>query len=186
MARKAVTASILAGAALAMLGAAFASKPLYDVFCRVTGFGGTTQRAQAGAPVVLAREITVRFDANVSGLPLDFAPLQRAARLRVGDTGLAFYKVVNRGREPVTAVATYNVTPHKAGPYFTKLECFCFEDMVIAPGASLELPVAFYVDPQIAGDRQADDLSAITLSYTFVAPKGRRQAEALGARTPEG
>ncbi len=160
-------------AAFAMLGLAFASKPLYDTFCRVTGFGGETRVASDAAPVTLAREVSVRFDSNVEpGLPFRFEPVEVARPLRLGESALAFYRVTNLSDQTVRAVATYNVTPHKAGPYFAKLECFCFQEQDFAPGETLDLPVVFFVDPALHDDRALDDVRAITLSYTFFQASG--------------
>ena len=167
-----LTVLLCAGAASAMLGLAFASKPLYDAFCRVTGFGGTTQRSDVGADAELDRVVTVRFDATTNpALPLVFEPLETAVDLTVGRNALAFYRVTNTSDRPVRAIATYNVTPHKAGPYFVKMECFCFQDQTFAPGASVDLPVVFFIDPAIAEERRLDDLNTVTLSYTFFPSK---------------
>ncbi|MEQ1491333.1 MAG: cytochrome c oxidase assembly protein [Terricaulis sp.] len=161
--------AIIAGAVvLGMTGMAFAAVPLYKAFCRVTGYGGTTQEAQAAPEQILERRIEVRFDANHSpDLPVEFSPKQASERLRIGETGLAFYRVRNTSNEPVVARATYNVTPHVAGQYFAKLECFCFTDRVIAPGAEVDLPVVFFVDPAIVNDPDTADINTLTLSYTF-------------------
>ncbi|GIU67176.1 cytochrome c oxidase assembly protein CtaG [Candidatus Phycosocius spiralis] len=155
---------------LAMLGASYAAVPLYQLFCQVTGYGGTTQVATAAASTVLSRTIQVRFDANVApGVPWSFKPEKPVVSLKLGENGLAFYTVKNESDRPVTAVATYNVTPHKVGPYFQKLECFCFQDRTLQPGESMELPVIFYVDPALATDRNVDEVTEVTLSYTFFA-----------------
>jgi cytochrome c oxidase assembly protein subunit 11 len=155
---------------LAMLGASYAAVPLYQLFCQVTGYGGTTQVATAAASQVLSRTIQVRFDANVApGVPWSFKPEKPVVELKLGENGLAFYTVKNESDRPVTAVATYNVTPHKVGPYFQKLECFCFQDRTLQPGESMELPVIFYVDPSLATDRNVDEVTEVTLSYTFFA-----------------
>ncbi len=161
--------ALMSGAAAAgMLALAFASKPLYDTFCRVTGFGGTTQVAGEASTMMLDRPISVRFDSNVDRrIPLRFAPTETARTLRVGENALTFYNVTNIGDEPVRAVASYNVAPFKAGPYFTKLQCFCFEDQVFQPGETVEMAVVFYVDPTIADNSHLDDVREITLSYTF-------------------
>lgn len=161
--------ALIAGAVVAgMTGMAFAAVPLYDAFCKVTGYGGTTQEAQAAPTQILDQRIEVRFDANTSpDLPVEFAPKQHAETLRIGETGLAFYRVRNTSNEPVVARATYNVTPHVAGQYFAKLECFCFTDRVIAPGAEADLPVVFFVDPEIVSDPDTAEITTLTLSYTF-------------------
>jgi cytochrome c oxidase assembly protein subunit 11 len=151
-----------------MTSLAFAAVPLYDAFCKITGYGGTTQDASAAPSQILERRIQVRFDANTApDLPVEFAPKQLSETLRIGETGLAFYRVRNLSNEPVTARATYNVTPHVAGQYFAKLECFCFQDRVLAPGEEAELPVVFFVDPELASDPDTAEIGTLTLSYTF-------------------
>jgi cytochrome c oxidase assembly protein subunit 11 len=166
--RMAWTAGIAAAIVLGMTGMAFAAVPLYEAFCRVTGYGGTTQEASAAPAQPLGRRIEVRFDSNVSpNLPVAFTPSQRTETLRIGETGLAFYRVRNLSDETLVARATYNVTPHIAGQYFAKLECFCFTDRTLAPGEEAELPVVFFVDPEMVDDPDTRDLSTITLSYTF-------------------
>ena len=135
--RARLTVMLCAGGAAVMLAAAFASKPLYDTFCRVTGFGGETRRADTGADRMLDRTVTVRFDANIArGLPVEFEPGQGAQTAQVGGNNLAHYRITNLSSRPISTVATYNVSPHKAGPYFSKLECFCFQDLTLAPGES--------------------------------------------------
>jgi cytochrome c oxidase assembly protein subunit 11 len=162
------TALIAAAVVLGMTGMAFAAVPLYDAFCKVTGYGGTTQEATDAPSQILNRRIEVRFDANTApDLPVEFAPKQNAQTLRIGETGLAFYRVRNTSNEAVVARATYNVTPHVAGQYFAKLECFCFTDRVIAPGAEADLPVVFFVDPEIVSDPDTAEIGTLTLSYTF-------------------
>jgi cytochrome c oxidase assembly protein subunit 11 len=166
--RMAWTAGVAAAVVLAMTGLAFAAVPLYDAFCKITGYGGTTQEARAAPTEILDRRIEVRFDANISpDLPVEFEPKQRQQSLRIGETGLAFYRVRNTSSEPVVARATYNVAPHVAGQYFAKLECFCFTDRVIAPGAEADLPVVFFVDPEIVSDPDTAEIGTLTLSYTF-------------------
>jgi cytochrome c oxidase assembly protein subunit 11 len=166
--RMARTAAAVVAVVVAMTGLAFAAVPLYDAFCRVTGFGGTTQEANAGPGRVLEREINVRFDANVApGLPIEFTPKQTSERLRIGQTAVAFYRIRNTSDAPIVAHATYNVTPHLGGSYFNKLECFCFQDRTLAPGEEAELPVVFFVDPAIMDDPDAREIGTLTLSYTF-------------------
>lgn len=168
MRRKAITAAIVAATVAGMTGLAFAAVPLYEAFCRVTGFGGTTQTATAAPGVVLDREIEVRFDANVApGLAIEFTPKQNAQTLRIGETGLAFYRIRNLSQAPVTARALYNVAPHISGGYFMKIECFCFTDRVLGPGEEADLPVIYFIDPEIVNNPDTADLSTITLSYTF-------------------
>ena len=147
---------------------AYASVPLYQLFCQVTGFGGTTQVAKTQSDTVLDRPVTVRFNADVNpALPWSFRPEQREVHLKVGEQGLAFYRAVNNGSEPVVGTATYNVTPQKAGLYFSKIQCFCFTEQVLQPGESMDMPVTFFVDPAIADDPNMNDVRTITLSYTF-------------------
>ncbi|MCC5995304.1 MAG: cytochrome c oxidase assembly protein [Oceanicaulis sp.] len=180
--RNARVAVICASIVTGMVGLAYASVPLYDLFCRVTGYGGTTQVAQFDAGQILEREVTVRFDASrARDFPLEFEPLQRSMRVRVGETALAFYRVTNTTSEPVTGVASYNVAPFKTGPYFAKLECFCFTDQTIAPGETLDMPVIFFVDPLMDEERLMDDVQTITLSYTFWRSGDSRAWEAADA-----
>lgn len=163
-----VTAAIVTAVVAGMVGMAFAAVPLYEAFCRITGYGGTTQVAVQAPSTVLDQPIEIRFDANhAPDLPVEFAPKQRTETLRIGETGLAFYRVRNTSSEPVTAVATYNVTPHSAGQYFAKVECFCFQDRILQPGEEADLPVIFFVDPEIVSDPETADIESITLSYTF-------------------
>lgn len=152
---------------MGMLTLALASKPLYDAFCRVTGFGGTTRVATAAPDQILEREVTVRFDANVSGLPLLFKADQASHTVRLGQHALAFYDVTNTSDQAVVAIAGYNVAPHKTGPYFNKLECFCFDERVFPPGETKKLPVVFFVSPDMEGETLLEDVTTITLSYTF-------------------
>jgi cytochrome c oxidase assembly protein subunit 11 len=162
------TAFWAAAIPVAMLGMAFAAVPLYDLFCRVTGFGGTTQVATGGPGRVLERQVEVRFDANhPPDVPVEFKAEKRAISLRLGDSGLAFYTLTNLSKEPITLKATYNVAPHKSAIYFQKIQCFCFEDMTVQPGEALKLPVIFFVSPELAEDIDTREVQEITLSYTF-------------------
>ena len=164
----AFTAKILIAVAVAMLGLGFASKPLYDTFCKVTGYGGTTKQAQTNESEILDREITVYFDSNVAGgLPWDFKQEQTKMTVKVGQSGLAYYRVVNTSDRAITGTATYNVTPIKAAPFFVKTECFCFTEQTIEPGQEVSFPVLFHVDSQIDEEDRLDDVRDITLSYTF-------------------
>lgn len=168
--------------AVLMIGAAYAAVPLYDLFCRVTGFGGTTQVAEAAPGAVSARTITVRFDASLNRrLPWAFDAPQEAVRLPVGESGLAFYHARNKTDRTITGTATYNVTPEKAGLYFSKIDCFCFTEQVLEPGQSVDMPVSFFIDPDILTDREMDDVKTITLSYTFFEAASEASA---GASTP--
>ena len=150
-----------------MVGAAYAAVPLYRAFCQLTGFDGTVRKADAAPTQVLERTITIRFDANVRSLPWDFQPDQVSQEVRIGDTGLAFFRVTNNGKTPITGRATYGVTPEQAGPYFQKLECFCFTEQTVQPGATMEFPVVYFVDPRYATDPETRGGQEITLSYTF-------------------
>jgi cytochrome c oxidase assembly protein subunit 11 len=152
-----------------MGGLAFASVPLYRIFCQVTGYGGTTQRAAVDADVaVLDREITVRFDANTApGLAWKFYPEQRSITLKLGEVARINYFAENRTQQPLTGSATFNVTPHALGAYFNKIECFCFTKTEVGPGEKLKMPVVFFVDPAVIDLEEADGVSTLTLSYTF-------------------
>ncbi len=166
--RRTLTALVLAGCAAGMVGLSFASVPLYRLFCQVTGYGGTTQVAEAAPGAVGARVFTVRFNADVGqGMPGRFRPAQREITVRAGESALAFYGASNPSDEIVAGSATYNVTPQKAGLYFNKIACFCFDEQVLAPGESAEMPVSFFIDPEIENDRNLDEVTTITLSYTF-------------------
>lgn len=151
-----------------MVGASFAAVPLYDLFCRVTGYGGTTSVAAGPAEAVADRWITVSFDANIAaGMAWEFRPEQRSMRLRVGETALAFYEAYNPTDEPLAGQAGYNVAPFSAGVYFDKIECFCFTMQVLGPGERIDMPVSFYVDPAMLDDFEARGVTEITLSYTM-------------------
>lgn len=164
------TALVGAGIVATMVGVVAVSPTLYQVFCQVTGYGGTTQRSDSASQTVLDRTITVRFDANTDpGLPWAFHPKQTAMTVQVGETGVAYYESRNRADRPITGMATFNVTPLKAGIYFQKVHCFCFDEQTLAPGERVDMPVQFFVDPEIAADENMDDVQTITLSYTFFA-----------------
>jgi len=161
-------AIVAGGVAMGMVGVAYAAVPLYQIFCQVTGFGGTTQRADASPEQILDQKITVTFDANVnSSLNWEFKPVQHSQTIRIGEQSLAFYKVVNSSREPVTGTATFNVTPVGAGAYFSKIECFCFTEQTLKPGETVDMPVSYFVDPDIVNDPDMKSVTTITLSYTF-------------------
>lgn len=151
-----------------MVGMAYASVPLYDLFCRVTGFGGTTQTSEALPGEVLDRQVTVRFNADTNrNLSWDFGPEANAIEVNLGQQGLIAYKAENTGRAPSAGTAVYNVTPPKVGKYFSKIQCFCFDRQVLQPGEEVDMPVMFYVDPALHDDPYMDDVQTITLSYTF-------------------
>ena len=147
---------------------AWASVPLYDLFCRVTGFGGATVTAAENTGTALDETVEIRFDASLErGMPWEFRPEQRTMRVRLGETNLAFYRASNPTDRPVAGSASFNVAPFSAGAYFTKIDCFCFEEQVLQPGQSADMPVTFYVDPAILDDADASRVPTITLSYTF-------------------
>ncbi len=167
--RNARTATVLSAVVLAMIGLSFASVPLYRIFCQVTGFGGTTQVAEA-LPTATAsqRVMEVRFNADVDpSLPWRFQPLERAVSVRVGEPGLVYFRATNLSEQAITGTATFNVTPMKTGEYFTKVACFCFEEQRLEPGQTVDMAVSFYIDPEILDDRNVEEVKAITLSYTF-------------------
>ena len=152
----------------AMLGVSYAAVPLYELFCRVTGYGGTTQRVEQFSDEILDRTITVRFDANVSGgLNWDFRPVEREVQLRIGETGQVSYQSMNSGSKASWGQATFNVTPQSAGVYFNKIDCFCFTETELEPGETLDMPVVFFVDPAIVESLETKNINTITLSYTF-------------------
>ncbi|MEO9573445.1 MAG: cytochrome c oxidase assembly protein [Tateyamaria sp.] len=151
-----------------MGGLAWASVPFYDWFCRVTGFGGTTGVSEVASDEILEQTIKVRFDASLErSMPWEFKPVVREMELRIGETGLAFYEAYNPTDRPIAGSASYNVAPYEAGGFFSKIDCFCFEEQVLAPGERVQMPVTFYVDPEIVTDRDAKYVHSITLSYTF-------------------
>lgn len=151
-----------------MGGLAWASVPFYDWFCRVTGFGGTPGQVAGAAGEVLDQTIKVRFDGSLNeDMPWEFKPVVNEMELRIGETGLAFYEAYNPTDHPVAGQASYNVTPYAAGAFFEKIECFCFTEQVLAPGERVQMPVSFFVDPEIVEDRDAKYVHTITLSYTF-------------------
>ena len=166
--RHSILALSLVGLVAGMVGLSFASVPLYRMFCQVTGYGGTPQRAEKAPGEVLDRTITIRFDGNVDhSLPWTFAPVQQTMDVKIGETALAFFKASNNSSVPVSGRAIFNVAPELAGRYFTKIECFCFKQQTLAAGQTVEMPVTFFVDPKIVEDEDTKDISEITLSYTF-------------------
>ena len=163
-----VTALALAGLVIGMVGLSYAAVPLYDLFCRATGYGGTTNVATETPSQISDREMKVRFNADVNrDLPWRFRPVQNSVTVRVGQPALIFYRVENTSDQPIVGTATYNVTPLAVGEYFSKMDCFCFTEQVLQPGESVELPVSFFVDPSILDDPQMDKINTLTLSYTF-------------------
>lgn len=164
--RRAVLACL---GALSVMGAITAASPtLYTMFCKATGYNGTTQRANTNANKVLDRTITVRFDSNVApGLPWTFEPEATKMDLKIGETGLAFFRATNNSDKPVKGQASYNVTPEILGAYFNKIQCFCFNEQTLQPHQTVEMPVTFFVDPKMIDDQDTAHLSEVTLSYVF-------------------
>ncbi len=181
------TAFWAAFGALAMLGLGFAAVPLYRLFCQVTGFGGTTQKAdlaEAASVQVAGTKISVRFDSNTDpGLPWKFSPMQVTQEMPIGSRMMAFYRAENLSDKPVTGVASFNVQPELAGLYFKKVHCFCFNQQTLQPGESFEMPVQYYVDPAILKDPEAARIKQITLSYTFHTSADQSQAVKVAAKT---
>jgi cytochrome c oxidase assembly protein subunit 11 len=166
-----------------MVGAAYAAVPLYNWFCKTTGFGGTTQVSENAPDHVLGRTLTIRFDSNVApGLPWRFQPEQNQIQVRIGEVATVHYKVINEAACDVSGQASYNVSPPTVGGYFNKINCFCFTEQRLKAGETREMAVVFYIDPSIANDRDQNDLSTITLSYTFYR---QRESERPIAEAPE-
>lgn len=167
---------------MGMTGASFAAVPLYRMFCQVTGFDGTVKRAEKAPDVQLDKTVLIRFDTNVRNLPMTFRAEQVTQRVRIGETGMAFFDVTNTSDKPIRAKAGYNVVPERAGPYFQKLQCFCFDEQIIQPGETMKFPVQYFVAPEMATDRESRGVTEITLSYTFY-PTDQFQQAANGAQT---
>jgi len=180
--RNARLAWTLAAAVGGMLALAYAASPLYDMFCRATGFGGTPQVAQQGERPILSRTVNVRFDSNVdANLPWRFTPLEREVKVKLGEERLVHYRVTNVSQRPIVGTSTYNVTPETSGAWFNKLQCFCFTEQLLLPGQSVDMPVVFFVDPEMDKDRRYDNVRTITLSYTFFEAKTERAKTLLGS-----
>lgn len=164
-----------------MFALAFGSVPLYRLFCQKTGYGGTLQLATERPSRIENRLLTIRFNADVHrDLPWEFKPLQSSIKVYAGETGLAFYRVKNLSSQPLTGIAIYNVTPDKAGAYFNKIHCFCFEEQIIKPHEEVDMPVQFFIDPDIVGNPDCRDIKTITLSYTFFNVKDPNLSQFLG------
>ena len=183
MNRKNLIAIVCVVAVMAMTGAAFAAVPLYRIFCQVTGFDGTVSRADAAPEKVLDETVLIRFDTNVRDLPMVFRAEQVSQRVRIGETGIAFFDVTNTSDRPIHATAAYNVVPERAGPYFQKLQCFCFDGQIIPAGETVKFPVQYFVAPEIATDRESRGVRQITLSYTFYPTKGEQDGANGAAAT---
>ena len=172
--------------ALAMVGAAFAAVPLYTMFCKLTGFGGTPLVGTSAPDEVLARSVNVRFDTNVApGLSWSFRAETAAVDARLGETQTVFFRVKNEGRDAATGISSFNVQPDQAAAFFVKMKCFCFEEQTLQPGETMDFPVVFYIDPEITKNRDLDAIGAMTLSYTYFASKnGQPMASVQGATKP--
>lgn len=168
-------AILFAAASIAMVGLSYGSVPLYQIFCQVTGFGGTTQVSDLTTnslnitdEVKENRVITIHFSGDVSDtMPWKFQPVQQEIKLMVGETALAFYTAENPTDKPIVGISTYNVNPQQAGIYFNKIQCFCFEEQRLKPHETIDMPVFFYIDPEFLEDPKMSDIDSITLSYTF-------------------
>ena len=162
------TALQLVGVAVVMAALSFAAVPFYDWFCRVSGFGGTVVTSASAPGEVLDRKIKVRFDASLAAdMPWRFKPMQLEMEVRIGEVGMAFYEAHNPTDHKVAGTASYNVTPYSAGGYFTKIDCFCFQQQVLGPGETVQMPVTFFIDPAMVKDLEGKYVNEITLSYTF-------------------
>jgi cytochrome c oxidase assembly protein subunit 11 len=169
---------------MAMVGLTAASVPIYDLFCKVTGYGGTPQRVDAASGHQSDVVVNVSFNADTApDMPWVFRPAQRSVKVRLGEETLIFYTAENRSKQPVAGTATFNVTPFATGPYFDKLQCFCFEEQVLQPGQKVDMPVSFYVDPSMLDDPDARHIRDITLSYTFF--KDAEETRKLSTMTPD-
>lgn len=165
---------------LAMIGAAYASVPLYRLFCQVTGYGGTTQRVEQMSDTILDQTMKIRFDANVSNdLPWEFKPVQREISVRIGETTIVHYTAKNVSDVATSGRSTFNVSPPLAGAFFNKVQCFCFTDTTLAPGETMEMPVMFFVDPEIVNERDLKNVKTITLSYTFFPIKTENEEQGV-------
>lgn len=170
-----------------MLGLAYAAVPLYQAFCKATGFAGTPLVAQEGVRPVIARTVEVRFDTNTdANLPWRFEPVQRSVKVHLGEEKLVFFRATNRSQRPIVGTATYNVTPEWTAGWFNKIQCFCFTEQLLQPGQSVDMPVLFFVDADMNKDRRYDDVRTITLSYTFYEAKTERAKTLLGGTPANG
>ena len=171
-----------------MLGLSYAAVPLYEAFCRATGFAGTPLVAkESGDRPVINRTVEVRFDSNTdANLPWRFQPAERSVKVHLGEEKLVFFRATNVSQRPIVGTATYNVTPEWTAGWFNKIQCFCFTEQLLEPGQSVDMPVVFFVDAEMAKDRRYDDIRTITLSYTFYEAKTERARILLGGATADG
>ena len=161
----------------AMAGLSYAAVPLYDLFCRATGYGGTPNRAEAAPETISDRIVTIRFDTNVDPqLPWTFAPEERSVEVKVGENRLVYFHAENRASTAIVGHAAYNVAPENAAHYFSKIQCFCFSEQRLEAGESVDMPVSFFVAPELLKDHRNDNLKEITLSYTFYPAVNRKRA----------
>jgi cytochrome c oxidase assembly protein subunit 11 len=187
--RHGAVAAICGLLVLSMAGLSFAAVPLYRLYCQVTGYQGTTQRAGKASDFVLDRVVKVHFDANTAAeLPWTFEPMQSSLEVKVGENTLAFYKATNNSNKPTTGTAIFNVTPDSVGMHFNKVQCFCFTEQRLEPGQSIEMAVSFFVDPAFATDEETKNLSELTLSYAFypVAEPKKKEGQAAAASPGKG
>ena len=169
-----------------MVGMAYAAVPLYDMFCKVTGYNGTTKRVEQPSDVILDKTIKVTFDANTApGLPWDFKPVQRDIELKIGETVQVAFEATNMSKKPTTGQAVFNVTPMAAGAYFNKVQCFCFTETTLQPGEKMEMPVVFFVDPEIVNTVETKGINTLTLSYTFYAREPSKPIAGLTVKPGE-
>ena len=169
-----------------MLGLSYAAVPLYEAFCRATGFGGTPLIAQSDDHPVIARTMVVRFDSNTDpGLPWRFEPEQRSVTVHLGEQKLVYFRATNQSDRPIVGTATYNITPEASARWFNKIQCFCFTEQLLKPGQTIDMPVLFFVDPDMDKDRRFDDVHTVTLSYTFYESKTERAKTLLGSLAAE-
>lgn len=180
--RNARTGLLVIAFAIFMVGVAFAAVPLYSLFCRVTGFAGTTQRAEALPSTILERSVTIKFNGTTGqNMPWVFNPEMREIDVRLGQRGITSFRARNPTPKPITGTAVYNVTPLKAGKYFHKIQCFCFDEQTLQPGEDIDMPVLFFVDPSMDNDPNMVDVTTITLSYTFYKTESKELETALDA-----
>jgi cytochrome c oxidase assembly protein subunit 11 len=183
--KNALTGLLTFGIFVGMVGLAYASVPLYRMFCQMTGFGGTPMRSDQMSRRVIEKTMAIRFDANTDqNLPWQFSPVQAQQHVKIGANTLAFFEATNQLDKPVTGMATFNVSPDIAAPYFTKVQCFCFNEQTLQPGEKVTMPVSYYVDPAIMQDKQARAVPEITLSYTFHRAEDPAKPQQLSAVTP--
>ena len=169
-----------------MVGMAYAAVPLYDMFCKVTGYNGTTKRVEQASDVILDRTIKVTFDANSApGLPWDFKPVQREIELKIGETVQVEFEATNLSKKPTAGQAVFNVTPMAAGAYFNKVQCFCFTETTLQGGEKMEMPVVFFVDPEIVNTVETKGINTLTLSYTFYAREPSKPIAGLMVKPDE-